>query len=201
MSDETVTDWIAALKSGDERAAREMWARYFGRVADLARAKMGAAPRRVADEEDVALSVFDSLCEGAARGRFPDLRNRDDLWALLVTITQQKVVDLLRHNTRQKRGGGDVCGESAFLSPGDGKTGGIDQFAGEVMPPELVVMLDETQSLLLERLRDDTLRSVARWKMRGHSNQEIALKLGIGERAVERKLQLIRASWSRELDK
>jgi hypothetical protein len=69
MSDETVTDWIAALKSGDERAAREMWARYFGRVADLARAKMGAAPRRVADEEDVALSVFDSLCEGAARVR------------------------------------------------------------------------------------------------------------------------------------
>ena len=33
-----------------------------------------------ADEEDVALSAFDSLCRGAVEGRFPRLDDRNDLW-------------------------------------------------------------------------------------------------------------------------
>lgn len=202
MFDESVTVWIPALKAGDEQAAQRIWERYFQRVVKLARRRLGTAPRRSADEEDVALSVFDSLCEGATRGRFPDLRDRNDLWALLVRITQQKAVDLIRHNARKKRGGGDVRGESAFHDgSGDDHPNGIDQFAAEFMPPELALILEETQTLLMDRLRDDNLRSTARWKMQGYSNREIALKLGIGERAVERKLQLIRATWSQELDK
>ena len=35
---------------------------------------------RLADEEDVALSAFDSFCRGAEQGRFPRLDDRDDLW-------------------------------------------------------------------------------------------------------------------------
>ena len=39
------------------------------------------------------------------------------LWALLVVITRRKVVAYVRHGTRQKRGGGDVMGESALTPP------------------------------------------------------------------------------------
>ena len=46
--------------------------------------------RRAADEEDVALSAFDSFCRGAEQGRFPQLDGRDDLWHLLVVITVRK---------------------------------------------------------------------------------------------------------------
>jgi hypothetical protein len=60
-----------------------------------------ATSRRVADEEDVALSAFDSFCAGAERGRFPDLKDRDNLWALLVTITARKAADLAQHNQAQ----------------------------------------------------------------------------------------------------
>jgi hypothetical protein len=48
-------------------------------------------------------------------------------------------------------------------------------------------------------LRDDSLRQVARWRMARHSVKEIAAALGITPRAVERKLQLIREHWTREL--
>jgi hypothetical protein len=34
----------------------------------------------MADEEDVALSVFRCLCDGAARGQFADVAIRDELW-------------------------------------------------------------------------------------------------------------------------
>jgi DNA-binding CsgD family transcriptional regulator len=41
------------------------------------------------------------------------------------------------------------------------------------------------------------LRSIARWKMEGHTNAEIAVKLGRLERTVERKLRRIREIWEK----
>jgi hypothetical protein len=54
----------------------------------------------VADEEDAALSAFDSFCRRAEQGQFPDLKDRDGLWALLVVLTAHKAADLLRDGRR-----------------------------------------------------------------------------------------------------
>ncbi len=53
---------------------------------------------------------------GAVAGRFSDINNRDDLWWMLLAITQQKAVDLVRHEVAQKRGGGRVLSEAASAS-------------------------------------------------------------------------------------
>src|SRR5262245_56689393 len=50
----SVTQWIDRLKAGDPDAAQRLWERYFRRLVGLARRKLRAAPRRAADEEDVA---------------------------------------------------------------------------------------------------------------------------------------------------
>src|SRR5260370_6120356 len=85
-SEGSVTRWIGDLKSGGESAAQQLWERYFERLVRLARKKLQKArrPRAVEDEEDAALSAFDSFCRGVDRGRFPRLADRDDLWRLLV---------------------------------------------------------------------------------------------------------------------
>jgi len=198
--DKSVTQWIADLKVGDPEAAHRLSKRYFDRLVQLARKRLGHTPRRVADEEDVALSVFKSLCLGAARGHYPQLENRDDLWPLLLTITHQKVVDLKKYVGRKKRGGGQVRGESVFFKRNAEDLGnGFDHFIGEELTPEHLTALDEQHQRLLGMLRDDTHRNVALWRMEGYSNQEIADKLGIGVSAVERKLRNIRAKWSEEL--
>jgi hypothetical protein len=64
--------------------------------------KLLGAPRGMADEEDVALSAFDSFCRGAEQGRFPQLSDRDDLWRLLFVITERKAIDLVNHEKAQK---------------------------------------------------------------------------------------------------
>src|SRR5262245_28554741 len=110
----SVSSCIQGLKQGDESAFQELWERYFTRLVHLARKKLGDAPRRVADEEDVALSVLHSLCSGARRGRFPLLADRDDLWRLLLVLTARKVSNQIKYWRREKRGGGRVRGESAF---------------------------------------------------------------------------------------
>src|SRR6516162_5737990 len=92
----SITYWLHQLQAGDQEAAQELWNRYFQRLVGLARSKLRGAPRRVADEEDVALSAFDSFCRHAEQGRFPDLADRDGLWRLLVVMTSRKSAHLLR---------------------------------------------------------------------------------------------------------
>ena len=93
-SEGSVTGWIDRLKGGDPAAAQRLWQSYFRRLVGLARHKLQGAPRRAADEEDVALSAFDSFCRGAEQGRFPQLHDRDNLWRLLVCITDRKLKNL-----------------------------------------------------------------------------------------------------------
>ena len=111
---DSISVWIAGLKDGKNDAVEKLWERYFARLISVARNKLGDFPRRVADEEDVATTVFDALCLGAREGRFPKLKDRSGLWRLLVAVTAKKVIDLKRHHLAAKRGGGKVRGDSAL---------------------------------------------------------------------------------------
>src|SRR5437773_1049298 len=115
----SVSQWIARLKTGEEAAAQHLWEGYFRRLVDRARRKLAGTPLRSADEEDVALSAFDSFCRGAAQGNFPRLDDRDDLWQLLVLIADRKAVDLVHHERRPRRGGGKVLGEADLAAGGE----------------------------------------------------------------------------------
>jgi RNA polymerase sigma factor (sigma-70 family) len=201
LSDGSVTVWIGALKAGDPAAAQPLWERYFRKLVRLARARLRDAPRRAADEEDVALTAFDSFCRGAAAGRFPQLRDRDNLWPLLVVITARKVIDARKHAQRQKYGGGKVRGESAWLDARDGSDhdGGINLVIGDEPTPAFVAEVAERMQRVLDALGSAELRGVAVWKMEGYSNAEIAKKMGCVERTVERRLKLIRGLLEREM--
>jgi len=200
MTPGSVTHWIRELRAGNPAAAQQLWERYFARLVGLARQKLRALPRRAADEEDVALSALDSFCRGAARGRYPNLTDRDNLWHLLVTITARKALQLRRLERRQKRGGGNVRGDSAFhLGTNDvAGEGDVEQVIGTTPTPEFAAQTVEEYQRLLARLTDPSLRSVAVWKMEGYTNEEIAARLNCVPRTVQRKLGLIRTLWDQE---
>jgi DNA-directed RNA polymerase specialized sigma24 family protein len=190
----SITHWVEELKDGDTAAAHRLWERYFNRLMQLARQKLRAARHagRVEDEEDAALSAFDSLCRGAANGRFPRLNNRDDLWRLLVVITVRKAINQARRHERAKRGGGKLVGESAL---GMGGGNGLDHLIGNEPTPALAAMVIEQYCRLRSALRDDSLRQVLDLRLDGHSREEIAARLGCAEKTVTRKLNLIRETW------
>jgi DNA-directed RNA polymerase specialized sigma24 family protein len=202
MSDgRSVTRWFRELEGGSDAAASELWRRYFRRLVGLARKQMGAAERRTADEEDVALSVFRCLFDGAARGQFANLVNRDELWRLLVRMTRHKVIDHARFTKQQKRGGGRVRGDEALASPRDGHRGSRwDRLPYDFVTPDLLAILAEQHERLMSLLEAEGLRDIALWKLEGHTNQEIAQRIGLTCRSVERKLQRIRRVWARECE-
>src|SRR4051812_41442059 len=95
-----VTVWLRRFKGGAPAPARPWGEASSRRPAAPARKKPRALPRRAADEEDVALSAFDSFCRGAEQGRFPRLDDRGDLWQVLVLITARKAADLRQSERR-----------------------------------------------------------------------------------------------------
>jgi DNA-directed RNA polymerase specialized sigma24 family protein len=194
----SVTVWIARLKAGEAAAAEQLWEGYFRRLVGLARLRLAGLPRAAADEEDVALSAFDSFCRGAEGGRFPRLDDRDDLWQLLVLLTARKASRLARHERRLKRGGGAVQHASALAADDEA---GLTEVIGREPTPEFAAQVAEECRRLLDGLGDAELRAVAVAKMEGHSNAEIAARLGVVERTVERRLGVIRKLWAAEEDR
>jgi DNA-directed RNA polymerase specialized sigma24 family protein len=188
---QSVTVWITSLKAGDGEAAREPWQRYLTGLVWLARERLRAAPRAVADEEDAALSAFDGFCLGAARGRYPRLDDRDDLWRLLVVITERKAIDQAQRERRQKRGGGKLV----WMSDSPGAAPGAAGLACPEPPLEFAALAADECRRLLGRLRDDSLRQVAQLRMEEYTNEEVVDRLGRSPRSVARKLELIQRTW------
>ena len=200
--DVSITRLFDELKGGNPQAAEELWTVYFNRLVTVARTRLRQASKRAADEEDIALSVFNDLCAGAARGSFAEHVRRDDLWHLLLHLTNRKLVNYVRRETRQKRGGGNVRGESVFLNPTTGSAAcGLDQIVCNEPTPAMLAALNEQHQRLLRMLANDTLRRIATWRMQGETNEDIAAKLKLSVRSVERKLNLIRECWQKEFNR
>ncbi len=119
---------------------------------------------------------------------------------MLSTITTRKAVDTVRHQTRQKRGGGRVLGESAV--GGDDTDGpGLARFLSREPTPEDAARFADEYERLLGRLEDSTLKTIALRRLEGYSSEEIAAGLGSSTRTVDRKLGLIRAIWREEVER
>lgn len=194
-NDQSVTLWIGELKDGNDEASRKLWERYFDKLTRLAARRLGSAPRRIADEEDVAVSVFESLCRGAAEGRFEKMQDRSDLWKLMTAMVGMKAVDQIRRQTAQKRGGQNVRGESIFAGSEASQIGGLSQMLHGDPTPEFIASMEEQLTEMFRILPDKSLREVARLRFEGYPNEEIAQSLDISLRSVERKLKVIRELW------
>jgi len=182
----SVTHWLAQLPAGAPAAAQQLWERYFQRLVGLARKRLQGAGVLAADEEDVALSAFDSFFRNAQDGRFPQLVDRDNLWQLLVTITARKTCHLLRDARRQKR-----CGDRERVDAD------LDHVVGREPSPVFAAQVVEEFQRLLDHLDDDLLRAVAVGKMEGYTNDELAARLNVAPRTIERKLRIIRGIWEK----
>jgi RNA polymerase sigma factor (sigma-70 family) len=198
-SEGSVTRWVTALKSGDLAAAQVLWERYYRQLVTLARQKLRSARRREADEEDVVQNAFHSFFRGVARGRFPQLEDRDNLWRLLVVITSRKALDQLAREHSKRQGGGTIP-DSSRISPERPRWDdpALEQIVGEEPTPEFAAQVAEQYQRLLDLLGDESLCRVAVWKMEGLTNDEIAEQLACSRRTVARKLETIRIIWSQE---
>ncbi len=192
---ENVSRWIELVKAGDSAAVDQIWRHYFDRLVRVVRGRLRGSDRAVTDEEDIALSVFDSFYDAAEEGRFPDLSDRDDLWRLLLRMAARKVVDKRRRDTRQRRGGA----VQIYSLDRAGEEEQIIEAIGDEPSPEMAQMMQETVEQFFSHLGVGPLSEIAGAKLEGYTNAEIARRYGCSERTIERRLHLIREKCQQEM--
>lgn len=192
---------LAEIQSGDENAINRFWDIHYEQLVLHARRKMASVNLRAVDEEDIALSAINSFYRGLSENRYK-LQCNNELWKLLATIVVRKIAKQRKKFFAQKRGGGQVRGESFFTgdaSSGDEERfGGIGNFKAQEDTHVLEVEFLDTCEKLFENFEDESTRHVARLFMEGYTIDEIADQLGCVRRTVERKLKRIREKWSQE---
>jgi len=196
--DSDVTVWLAQIKEEPEQALEKIWKKYYKHLITYARKKLDKVPKRRFDEDDIVSSVLESFFAGVQRDRFPRLNDRNDLWKILVVMTSRKTAQNIRSEMAEKRGGGDVRGESVFLTA-DSIDGGLDMFSSPTERFAEILTLEMQERLV--NLGDESLRRIAVMKLKGYTNAEIADELDVVERTVERKLERIRTIWQSDFQR
>jgi DNA-directed RNA polymerase specialized sigma24 family protein len=110
-------------------------------------------------------------------------------------LTARKAYRQIRHEGRHKRGGGAVRHLSALE-----EEAGVGEIIGREPTPDFAAQVAEECQRRLDRLGEPMLRKVALARMEGWTNAEIATRLGVVERTVERQLRLVRKLWNVEED-
>jgi len=187
MSHDDVVQRIEQLVDGDPHAAHWLVDRYYDKLVELAKKRLGAMPQRIADDEGAVISAFRSFFSGVRVGQFPRLDNSDDLWKLLATLTARKAIAQIRHHWRKRGEAGKICDRSS-----------IEGLASrEPTPDEAAAFLEECQARI-DALPDDRLREIVLLRLEGWDTGEIADRLKVHRRTVQRKLTLVERAWSEQ---
>ncbi len=193
-ADEPVSLWIEQLSAADPQAAHGLWQYFCRRLMSFARGRLKAETRRIYDEEDAALSAFRSLCRGIEAQRFPEISDRDNLWALLVVIASRKIMNRNRYDAQQRRSGNRTCHESV-LQPSSEIHSPLLNVPAREPTPELAAEVADLSQYLLQLLPETDLQQLVLLKLEGHTNEEAAELMSVTRRTVQRKLERIRRHW------
>ena len=179
--DGSIPRCLSGIRRNESEAIEIVWNRYRQALVRVADRTLNSSPRKGADEEDAAVTAFNTFVRRAADGQFYRLNNRHDLWSLLTAITVRKALKLRRKEERAP----------LEIDPGELAC------ALDTLPQqEMVTMFEDQLSFLFEQLGDPQLREIVLLKLEGYTNQEIAERFGRHVSFTERKLRLIRKVWS-----
>jgi RNA polymerase sigma factor (sigma-70 family) len=195
----SVTSWLRQLETGDSegkrRAAEELAKRYAEPLAKFIRSKIGTRLQRRVDSDDLLQETLAAFFLKQQVGG-NTLNDREEFWALILTIASNKVASEARRNNAQRR---DMRREQAIHGEGDDNRGEIDLPSPQRDETEMLQIAEELDALL-ESLPADH-REVAKLLIEGYTHKEIADRVGCTTRTIERWLQQIRKVFSEMIEK
>ena len=185
MSTPSLTHWINELQAGSDQAARILWQHLHKGLLELAQKQLAETTPTGFDEEDVVLSAFNALCDAIRQGRY-DIGDRNELWRMATVIVVNRAYNRLRDEKRLRRGGGRKRKPSSVL----------ESLVCPKPDATTVLMMQEECQHMLAKLKTPDLEMVALLKVEGHTDEQVAEKLGCSRRTVQRRLSIIRKLWA-----
>jgi len=179
--------WLHSVVELQDGYEADAVARFSSRLIALARSRMPERLRGRVDPEDVVQSVFRSFFTGNQAGEFV-FEESSDVWRLLAAITYRKVQQTIRHHHRQRR---DVAREI----PEDSVPPNTESAATASSLAMMVELIDQLTRLIPERHRE-----ILSLRLENYSVEEIADRVGVSTRTVERALAMIREAAGKLLE-
>jgi DNA-directed RNA polymerase specialized sigma24 family protein len=216
MSDEIprldTTAIIRRFAAGDNVALDEYIARYRGkfvRTANRLIHKLGIDTASLDGEGAVNMALVE-LWQMRERGLLRPIQDSDDILKLMNVILERLIRHEYRRSKATKRGGGGTSQAGHAAGRRDlkaGEKGGAHQgylridadldqlISGQ--PPFVDVVLGKIEfEAFLEELSDEGLRTIFKMRYAGGSVKDIARRLGVVVRPVERKLARIQSIYT-----
>jgi DNA-directed RNA polymerase specialized sigma24 family protein len=129
---------------------------------------------RIHDNEDIASDAFADFFRALKEGKFSSLGNRSEIWKLLATIAVRKSAASYRFEQAQRRGGGQQVYSFEELRQ-----------QSSAMVSRRKPITDAHIEELIKSIKDRSLARVARMKINGLENHEIARQLDCSIRRVQ----------------
>jgi RNA polymerase sigma-70 factor (ECF subfamily) len=171
----STTDLLDGLRKGEQDAATQLYAAYAERIRGLILGRYAGVLASRLDPDDVMQSTFRVFIQAVRRGMY-SVPDADGLWNLLAAIALNKLRTAVSFHQAARR---DVRATRPLLGTEVvevlHKPGQVDGAIGEI----------------LEQL-PTTCRFVAQFRLEGYEVDEIATKLALSKRSVERLLQRCR---------
>ena len=167
------------MKLNDDQI-NDMLREYLPKIVRLAEGRINSRYAARFDADDVAATVCRTVFRRISEGSF----TFDDdvgLWKQLVTVTLRRLSNKIRHEDAEIRAVGNTTQSDDELFKGLSK---------EPNPSEAVAFVDVIEQV--SKQLDETGRRVLELRMAGCDYAEIAEELGVSDRTVGRKIQLIK---------
>jgi RNA polymerase sigma factor (sigma-70 family) len=178
---ECATELFHRWRSGDERAAADLFRLYSAKLTALAERNLSHRLIQRLDGEDIVQSVFRTFFTRSARGEFR-IKNSVELWQLLVKITLSKARSQARRHTSEKRDvNAEIHGVEEWM---------LEAFTSDPGPLEAATLLDQIETVL-DGL-PNAYGEVLALSLEGSTRTEIAQKLGISRQTVYRAISLLK---------
>jgi RNA polymerase sigma-70 factor (ECF subfamily) len=192
---ESFADLMDRLRSGEDGAAREVFARFAARLVGLARRNLDGRLAVKEDPEDVVQSAYKSFFVRQREGGL-EVGSWDGLWGVLTMITIRKCADRAAFYRAGKRDVGRETAGNADDGPGMAADIALDREPS----PEEAAVLTETVDALFRAIDDPDERAILELSLQGFTAAEISDQLGRAERSVRRLRERVRKRLERIRD-
>lgn len=172
----------------------EQWSALIYRLSELAQKVIWWIRKGPANPEETVSSALRTYWRQATEGERPMLSDPDELWPVLRELLYRKI-GAARDSQKYRKNQAARFSELAPSADGTTPEGRIS--SSGLRPENVDAFLREIDQLFVETLKDEVHLKVARQKLQGHTNGEIAEELGLSEHQVQRIVQKVRAALSR----
>jgi RNA polymerase sigma factor (sigma-70 family) len=205
MGADNTAELLKGLKQRDADAEHQIFEQYFQKLVALARKRLPRRYSKARDEWDLAQSTMKSLFRRFALGAYPDLNDRDSLWAVMAAILMRKLSSSIRFERAKRRNQDrtisavdfEACAESndEDLVAEDQNIGNLTQNPyGDA--DLLIEYVEQGLSLLTPRQRH-----IATLILEGLNPHEVSKTLEVAPSTVARNLDHIATIWRQQLDR